>query len=189
MARKNQTTDSEKGTPKKFSLFDIPVWISVPVSLVTIVVLYATFYYNFLPQIEFHSQIYNQIGTNNYNPNTCQAYSQSVCPLSLVNKQISFVYLENIGEVPASFSVTFASNTIKFNNELYTSYSTFEKGANKSFAFSPDFTNVKDNFSITVNAFCTSEFFFGGCRGSQQITKPCYYVVNSSSQTATLISN
>lgn len=147
------------------------------------VVSYNTLYYNFTPQIIFQTQ---SSSTNN-TPNSCtiQAYS-SVCPFTLTSGQPAFFYLENLGDVPAYFSINFtSSNSMKLS--YYSKSSTVKGGQTTYFGFVPTFSNKTNSFTIGANATCTPQGWLSFCKGSSQILVACNYKITNNSQIATLV--
>lgn len=151
-------------------------------TIVGCVVSYNTLYYNFTPQMVFQTQS----SSTNSTPNSCtiQAYA-SVCPFTLTSGQPSFFYLENLGDVPAYFSINFtSSNSMRLS--YYSKSSTVKGGQTTYFGFVPSFTNETNNFTIGANATCTPQGLLHFCRGSSQIPVACNYKITNNSQIAML---
>lgn len=152
---------AEKSSKTGNAVRNMVIIVGVIASIATISITWLTIYYNFLPEMVWHSQL-----------------NGVTCPPSLINNSQAYVNLTNIGEVPANFYVNFFSSYAIFTY-LGKSVYTTNRGTvviakeNQTFGIIPNLTNVHTNFTVEIDANCNAEQLW--CRHSANLVLCCSY--------------
>ena len=126
-------------------------------------------WYTYLPEMVWLSQV-SSSGQNSCN---LQVYANA-CPASLKNGNASYIYLKNIGDVPAVFIVNYSSSN-SVNVKYYDNVWKTSGNQTADFGFIPSFSSNSNSMSIQFNASCSAETLF--CRNSK-LSINCLYNVS-----------